>query len=118
RTEIEELLDDDELISVVFEEPIADTIDRYVSDPRLKDALFGQGVIAAYAGPRDPGTASVHLMHSQGDLEGRGPEWGYVAGGMGRVSFAIAQAALEAGATIAAGVPGARSGPRQGVAMA
>jgi phytoene dehydrogenase-like protein len=118
RAEIEELLGDDELISVVFEEPIADTIDRYVSDPRLKDALFGQGVIAAYAGPRDPGTASVHLMHSQGDLEGRGPEWGYVAGGMGRVSFAIAQAALEAGATIAAGVPVARIVPGEGVELA
>ena len=43
----------------MFEESIADTIDRYVDDQRLKDALFGQGVIGAYAGPRDPGTASV-----------------------------------------------------------
>jgi phytoene dehydrogenase-like protein len=96
---------------VVFEEPVAETIDRYVSDQRLKDALFGQGVIGAFAGPRDPGTASVKLMHFQGDLEGQGPEWGYVVGGMGRVSFAIAQAALEAGATIAAGVAVARIAP-------
>jgi phytoene dehydrogenase-like protein len=115
RAEIEELLGDDELISVAFEESIADTIDRYVSDQRLKDALFGQGVIGAFAGPRDPGTASVKLMHFQGDLEGQGPEWGYVVGGMGRVSFAIAEAALEAGATIAAGVPVARIVPGEGV---
>ena len=115
RAEIEELLDDEELVSVVFEESIADTIDRYVSDQRLKDALFGQGVIGAYAGPRDPGTSSVKLMHFQGDLGGQGPEWGYVVGGMGRVSFAIAQAALEAGATIAAGVPVARIVPGEGV---
>ena len=117
RAEIEELLDDEELISVVFEESVADTIDRYVSDQRLKDALFGQGVIGAYAGPRDPGTASVKLMHFQGDLGGQGPEWGYVVGGMGRVSFAIAQAALEAGATLAAGVPVARIVPGEGVEL-
>jgi phytoene dehydrogenase-like protein len=117
RAELEELLDDPELISIVFEESIAETIDRYVSDQRLKDAMFGQGVIGAYAGPRDPGTASVHLMHAQGDLGGQGPEWGYVVGGMGRVSFAIARAAVEAGATIAAGVPVARIVPGEGVEL-
>ncbi|MGH2961306.1 MAG: phytoene desaturase family protein [Solirubrobacterales bacterium] len=117
RAEIEAALGDEELISVVFEEPIAETIDRYVSDQRLKDALFGQGVIGAHAGPRDPGTASVHLMHSQGEVEGHGAEWGYVVGGMGRVSFAIAQAAIEAGATIAAGVPVARILPGEGVEL-
>jgi phytoene dehydrogenase-like protein len=117
RAEIEELLDDEELISVAFDEPIADTIDRYVSDQRLKDALFGQGVIGAYAGPRDPGTASVHLMHAQGEVEGHPSEWGYVVGGMGRISFAIALAAFEAGATIAAGVPVARIVPGEGVEL-
>ena len=55
QAEIEGLLGDEELISIVFEESIADTIDRYVDDQRLKDALFGQGVIGAYAGPRDRG---------------------------------------------------------------
>ena len=110
------LLGDEELISIVFES-IADTIDRYVDDQRLKDALFGQGVIGAYAGPRDPGTASVHLMHSQGEVEGRASEWGYVVGGMGRVSFAIAEAALEAGATLATGVPVARIVPGEGVEL-
>ena len=76
-----------------------------MSDQRLKDALFGQGVIAAYGGPKDPGTASIKLMHYQGDLEGQGPVWGYVKGGMGMVSFAIADAAREAGALLACGVP-------------
>ncbi len=115
RDEIEQLLGDDEMISVVFEEPIAETIDRYVSDPRLKDALCGQGVIGAYAGPRDPGTAAIRLMHAQGDLDGHGSDWGFVIGGMGRISFAIAEAASEAGATIAAGVPVARILPGEGV---
>jgi phytoene dehydrogenase-like protein len=118
RAELEELLDhDDELISVVFEESIAATLDRYVEDERIKHALFGQGVIGAFAGPRDPGTASVRLMHHQGDLLGRGSFWGYVEGGMGRVSFAIAQAALESGATLATGAPVARILPGQGVEL-
>jgi phytoene dehydrogenase-like protein len=91
RAELEKALGHDgELISVLFEESIADTLDRYVTDQRMKDGLYGQGVIGAWAGPRDPGTASIKLMHYQGDLLGQGPLWGYVEGGMGQVSFAIA----------------------------
>jgi phytoene dehydrogenase-like protein len=116
RAEIERILGgDEELISIVFEESIAETLDRYLGDPRLKDALMGQGVIGTNAGPRDPGTASVHLMHHQGNLLGLGPAWGYVRGGMGRISFWIAQAALEAGATIACGVAVERIAPGEGV---
>ena len=115
REEIEEALGhDEELISVVFSESIAETLDRYIADDGIKHALFGQGVIGAFAGPRDPGTASVKLMHHQGDLLGHGAVWGYVEGGMGRVSFAIAQAAMDAGAVIAAGVPVARIIPGRG----
>jgi len=106
---------DGELISVLFEESIADTLDRYVQDQRMKDALYGQGVIGAWAGPRDPGTASIKLMHYQGDLGGRGPLWGYVEGGMGRISFAIAQAARDLGAQLATGVPVAQIVPGEGV---
>jgi phytoene dehydrogenase-like protein len=117
RERIEEILGDDELISIVFEEPIAETLARYVSDERLVHALFGQGIIGEWAGPRDPGTASVHLMHGMGEVEGHGGCWGYVDGGMGQVSFAIADVAREAGATLAAGVPVARIAPREGVVL-
>ena len=118
RERIEELLGgDEEMVSVVFEEPITATLDRYVQDERLRDALFGQGIIGAFAAPGDPGTASVKLMHHQGDLLGHGSIWGYVEGGMGRVSFAIAEAAQKAGAAIAAGVPVARILPGEGVEL-
>ena len=118
RAEIEAVLGhDDELVSVVFEESIAATLDRYVDDERLKHALCGQGVIGAFAGPRDPGSASVKLMHHQGDLLGHGSVWGYVEGGIGRVSFALAQAAIEGGAVVAAGVPVARIEPGEGVVL-
>jgi phytoene dehydrogenase-like protein len=56
-------------------------------------------------------------MHYQGDMEGQGPVWGYVKGGMGMVSFAIADAAREAGAVLACGVPVARIHPGEGVEL-
>ena len=64
-----------------------------------------------------PGTASIKLMHYQGDLDGQGPVWGYVEGGMGMCSFAIADAAAEAGATLACGVPVAEIRPGEGVTL-
>jgi phytoene dehydrogenase-like protein len=56
-------------------------------------------------------------MHGMGEVEGFGGCWGYVEGGMGRVSFAIAEAAREAGAMLAAGVPVARIVPGEGVEL-
>ncbi len=117
RERIEEILGDEELVSIVFEEPIAETLARYVSDARLVHALFGQGIIGEWAGPKDPGTASVHLMHGMGEVEGHGGCWGYVDGGMGQVSFAIADVARQAGATLAGGVPVARIVPGEGIEL-
>ena len=103
-----------EMIDLVFEASIADVLDNYISDERLKTALFGQGIIGTWGGPFEPGTASIKLMHYQGDLDGQGPVWGYVEGGMGMCSFAIADAAAEAGAVLACGVPVARIKPGRG----
>ena len=89
-------------------------VEHYVRDERLRTALHGQGIIGTNAGPRDPGTAGVHLMHASGSLEGRAGAWGYVDGGMGQVSFALADAAVEAGAVLAAGVPVAAVVPGRG----
>ncbi|MGH9124455.1 MAG: phytoene desaturase family protein [Acidimicrobiales bacterium] len=102
REQIEARLNGDrEAIEVVFELSIADLVERYVADERIRAALHGAGVIGTWAGPRDPGTAGVRLMHNLGLLDG----WGFVEGGMGRISFALADAALEAGAVLACGVP-------------
>ncbi len=117
RARIEEILDDPELIDLVFEDSVADVLERYLEDPRLHRALWGQGVIGTWAGPRTPGTAMVKLMHSMGTIEGEPGAWGYVEGGMGTISFAIAEAAREAGATLAAGVPVARIHPGEGVEL-
>ena len=118
REEIEAMLGHDQwMIDILFDASIADVLDEYIDDQRMKDALYGQGVIGAYAGPRDWGTASVKLMHYQGDLDGQGPVWGYVKGGMGVISFAIAEAAEDAGAVLACGVPVAEILPSEGVRL-
>ena len=118
RDELDALLGHDQwMIDILFEASISDVLDHYIDDSRLKDALYGQGVIGAYAGPRDWGTASVKLMHYQGDLGGEGPVWGYVKGGMGVISFAIAEAAADAGAVLACGVPVSEIVPGEGVRL-
>ena len=116
RDEIEAILDhDQEMIDLCFKDSIAEVLDRYIESDKLRTALYGQGVIGTWGGPFEPGTASIKLMHYQGDLEGQGPVWGYVEGGMGMVSFAIADAAIDAGATIACGVEVGEILPGEGV---
>jgi phytoene dehydrogenase-like protein len=118
REELEELVGGDQtMIDLLFEASIADVLDDHISDERLKTALFGQGIIGTWGGPREPGTASIKLMHYQGDMTGDGPLWGYVEGGMGMVSFAIADAARDAGAVLACGVPVAEIVPGEGVTL-
>jgi phytoene dehydrogenase-like protein len=118
REEIEQLLGGSpQMIDLVFEASIADVLDEHLADERLKTALFGQGIIGTWGGPYDPGTASIKLMHYQGDLDGQGPVWGYVEGGMGMCSFAIADAAAEAGAQLACGVPVTEIAPGEGVTL-
>ena len=105
-----------EMIDLVFEASIADVLDDYIDDERLKTALFGQGIIGTWGGPYDPGTASIKLMHYQGDLDGQGPVWGYVEGGMGMCSASRSPTPpREAGAVLACGVPVAEIIPGEGV---
>jgi len=118
RERIEALLDHDpELIDLVFRASIAELLEAHISDERIRSALHGQGVIGTAAGPRDEGTAMVHLLHSLGTMEGVGGAWGYVEGGMGQVSFALAEAALEHGAVIATGLPVGSIEPGEGVTL-
>ncbi len=112
------LAHDQTALDVVFRASIAEVVEDHVRDERLRTALHGQGVIGTWAGPRDEGTAAVHLMHASGTLDGTEGAWGYVVGGMGRVSFALADAAEEAGAVLATGVEVAAILPGEGVRLA
>jgi phytoene dehydrogenase-like protein len=116
--EIDERLgDDQEARHLLFDWSMAEFVEHYLRDPRLQSAYLGQGVIGTNASPFDPGTASIRFHHASGRLGGMPGMWGYVAGGMGMVSFYIADAAQEAGAVIACGVPVAEILPGEGVLL-
>ena len=114
RPELEDLFaDDPEALEVLLDASIAEVVERHVRDERLRTALHGQGVIGTFAGPRDPGTAWIHAHHSLGLIGG----WSFVEGGVGRVSFLLADAARDAGAVIAVGAPVAAITPGDGVQL-
>ncbi|HEV2094856.1 MAG TPA: NAD(P)/FAD-dependent oxidoreductase [Rubrobacter sp.] len=79
---------------------VAEVLDEYFESEELKAVLCVGGVIGTNAGPRTPGTAYVKYHHILGKIAGHQGAWGYVRGGMGAVSGAIASSAREAGAEI------------------
>ncbi len=109
---------DEEAINLLFNWSMVDYAETYLRDERLQMAVLGQGVIGTNASPHDPGTAFIHFHHSSGRLGGMTGMWGYVKGGMGMVSFILADVARAAGAVIAPGVPVARILPGEGVELA
>lgn len=108
---------DVEARKMLYEWSMAEFVERYLRDERLQSAYLGQGVIGTNASPFDKGTASIRFHHSSGRLGGMPGMWGYVRGGMGMVSFYFCDAAREAGAVVASGVPVARIVPGEGVVL-
>jgi phytoene dehydrogenase-like protein len=118
RDELEDrLANDEEARALLFDWSMAEFVERYLSDQRLQAAYLGQGVIGTKASPFDPGTASIRFHHASGRLGGLPGSWGYVKGGMGMVSFFLADAAQKAGATVGCGVPVAQILPGEGVLL-
>ncbi len=118
REQLEDRLGNDgEARGMLFEWSMAEFVEQYLSDERLQIAYLGQGVIGTNASPFDAGTASIRFHHSSGRLGGLPGAWGYVKGGMGMVSFFLADAAQEAGAAVASGVPVAQIMPGEGVLL-
>jgi phytoene dehydrogenase-like protein len=75
-------------------------LDRWFESEQLKVTLATDAIIGAMASPSMPGTAYVLFHHVMGETNGVRGVWGYVRGGMGGISNAIASAAREAGAEI------------------
>jgi phytoene dehydrogenase-like protein len=118
REQIDERLGrDEEARRVLFDWSMAEFVEHYLVDERLQTAYLGQGVIGTNASPFDAGTASIRFHHASGRLGGMPGMWGYVKGGMGMVSFYFCDAAQEAGAVVATGVPVAQILPGEGVVL-
>ena len=75
-------------------------LDRWFESEILKVTLATDAVIGAAASPSMPGTAYVLFHHVMGECDGARGVWGYVRGGMGGISSAIAASAKSHGATI------------------
>ncbi|HTX39095.1 MAG TPA: NAD(P)/FAD-dependent oxidoreductase, partial [Bryobacteraceae bacterium] len=84
----------------IFTQSAAEFLDEWFESEQVKVTLATDGVIGANGGPRSPGTAYILLHHCMGGVAGHRGLWGFVRGGMGAVSGAIAAAALAKGAQI------------------
>jgi phytoene dehydrogenase-like protein len=97
-------------------------LDRWFESEQLKVTLATDAIIGAMASPSMPGTAYVLFHHVMGECDGARGVWGYVRGGMGGVSNAIAAAAREKGAEIRTNAEVAKilvkDGAVRGVALA
>ena len=78
----------------------AEIVEQYVRTPVLQAAVATDGIIGTFRGPRDAGTGYVLAHHYAGRALGVQGAWGYVRGGMGAISDALAGAAREYGAQI------------------
>ncbi len=95
--------------------------ERFTSE-HVMAALGWHAINDSVAGPSTPGTAFVLLHDHAGESSGGGPRaWGFVRGGMGRVTEVMADAARDAGAEIRTGVEVERiltaNGHTRGVAL-
>ncbi|XP_049711146.1 pyridine nucleotide-disulfide oxidoreductase domain-containing protein 2 isoform X1 [Elephas maximus indicus] len=84
----------------VLTAPITKVLDQWFESEPLKATLATDAVIGAMTSPRTPGSGYVLLHHVMGSLEGTPGAWGYVQGGMGAISDAIANSATAHGANI------------------
>ena len=82
----------------IFTQSAAEFLDEWFESEQMKVTLATDGVIGANGGPRSPGTAYILLHHCMGGVNGHRGLWGFVRGGMGAVSNAIADSARAAGA--------------------
>lgn len=97
-------------------------LDRWFESEELKATLATDAIIGAFAAPSMPGTAYVLFHHVMGECDGARGVWGYVRGGMGGITQALAAAAREHGAEIRTGAAVTRilthNGHVRGVALA
>jgi phytoene dehydrogenase-like protein len=84
----------------IFTQSAAEYLDEWFESEQVKVTLATDGVIGANGGPRSPGTAYILLHHCMGGVAGHRGLWGFVRGGMGAVSEAIAASARQSGVSI------------------
>jgi phytoene dehydrogenase-like protein len=89
----------------VFTMSAADFLDEWFTDERVKGGLATQALVGSWGGPMSPGSAYVLMHHWVGEVEGHTGGWGWVHGGMGALSEALAASARSHGARTRTGAP-------------
>ncbi|MBE7203121.1 MAG: NAD(P)/FAD-dependent oxidoreductase [Parafilimonas terrae] len=76
-----------------------DFLREWFEDDRVMAVLAYYASIGTFAGPKTPGSAYVIMHHIMGEHEGAGG-WGFIKGGMGSITGALAASAREKGVDI------------------
>jgi phytoene dehydrogenase-like protein len=76
-----------------------DYLREWFDDDRVMACLAYYASIGTFAGPKSPGSAYVIMHHIMGEHEGAGG-WGFIRGGMGAITQALAAAGREMGVEI------------------
>jgi phytoene dehydrogenase-like protein len=99
-----------------------DLLDRYFTSEHIKGLFTFFGMISIWGGPSTPGTSYVYGHHSVGEFKGTLGQWGFVKGGMGGITQALARSAEAYGAQVRLNAPVrqvvVKSGTATGVELA
>jgi phytoene desaturase len=92
--------EDEEIYRRLMFGSLYDMLADYFESDYLRAAFAGQGVIGTFIGPKTPGSVYVMWHHMFGEVNDEKGMWGYVRGGMGRISFALAASAAAQGVMV------------------
>ncbi|MFN0119201.1 MAG: phytoene desaturase family protein [Blastocatellia bacterium] len=84
----------------IMTQSVREFLDQRFESPEIKTTLATDGVIGSNGGASTPGTAYILLHHVMGGAAGARGLWGFVRGGMGGISQALAASARAHGAGI------------------
>jgi phytoene dehydrogenase-like protein len=107
---------DEELFNEFVLLSTRDLLDRYFESEHLKGLLTFFGMVSIWGGPSTPGTAYVYGHHSWGEFNGEFGQYGFVRGGMGGITRALAESARRYGVEIRLNSPVAKVLVRGGAA--
>jgi phytoene dehydrogenase-like protein len=79
---------------------VADLLARHFESPQLRGFLTFLGMVSIHAGPYFPGTSYQYAHHAWGEFDGEFGLYGFVKGGIGGVTQALARCAQHHGAEI------------------
>jgi phytoene dehydrogenase-like protein len=92
--------EEEHLFARTVDGSIADLCEEYFESDLMQGLMASQGIIGSAAGPRTPGSAYIYLHHAFGQAAGEPGVWGFVRGGMGAITQALAERARGLGVEI------------------